>query len=160
MIDLGSDLLLGVLLVLTCFSCGLVHQRLRALRTERGDLEAFVRALSETSERAEQAIAGLRAAAVEAEQRSREQGAQTQERAAELARLVESGERLARRLETGIGQAARAMAESGPARRHVAGPTHGTTEEARSAPTLTPVAATASPHSPPEALLRALETLR
>lgn len=60
MVDMAVELLLAALLMLTVVWCALVHQRLRRLRADKGEMEGFIAALSAVTERAEAAIAGLR----------------------------------------------------------------------------------------------------
>jgi hypothetical protein len=178
-----ADLALAALLAANAVWCALLHRRLRRLGTaERGELEAFVAALGAASGRAESAIAGLREAALEAEARLREQGDSARQRGGELARLVESGSRLARRLEADLGHGARGLAAAtgGPGRAGL-GPARGRLDQdadrppafqrpgpsaarppERHAPADAALegAPTAPLPPPPDALLRALETLR
>ena len=102
MLDLAADLVLAGLLLLTTAWCALVHHRLRRIRTERGEMEAFIATLAAVTERAEAATAGLRGVVAEADSNLREQGEAVRQRAGELARLVDSGNRVLRRLETAV----------------------------------------------------------
>lgn len=63
MLELAIDMASTVLLAATSMSCLVLHRRLRHLRTDRGDIEAFVRMLDAATQRAEAAIAGIREAA-------------------------------------------------------------------------------------------------
>jgi hypothetical protein len=175
-----ADLALAALLAANAVWCALLHRRLRRLGTaERGELEAFVAALGAASGRAESAIAGLREAALEAEARLREQGDSARQRGGELARLVESGSRLARRLEADLGHGVRGLAAAtgGPGRAGQ-GTARGRPEQDADRPVVQRpgsgaprpperhAPADAAPGGapplppPPDALLRALETLR
>lgn len=153
------DLALALLLVLTAFWCALVHHRLRRLRTDRGEIEAFVAALAAASERAETAIAGLREAAAETDRKLTQQAEAARQRTGELARLLDSGSRLARRLEAGIGQGARALAAAETARDQR--PSWQAGERAApERPAERPAAPRPPAAAPPDELLRALESLR
>jgi hypothetical protein len=110
MTELAANLLVAFLLALTTTWCVLLYRRLDRLRIERRDVEAFVAALDAATQRAESATAGLRATAHEARQALRDGDELVKQRAAELARLVESGGRMARRLEAAVHQGARAGA--------------------------------------------------
>ena len=116
MIELAANLLVAFLLVLTTSWCVLLYRRLGRLRVERSDIEAFVTAIDAAARRAEQAIAGIRETAAETQRVLDAEQQQAQQRAAELARLLESATRMARRIESAIHQGARAMAEEGLAR--------------------------------------------
>ena len=111
MIGLAADLVLAVLLVLTTGWCVLLYRRLERLRVERSDVEQFIAAVDGAVRRAEQAVAGIRDGAADAQRLLAAEEEQAQKRAAELARLVESAGRMARRVEAAIHQGARAMAE-------------------------------------------------
>lgn len=156
MLTLVPDLILGVLLAATSAWCALVHQRLRRLRTERGEMEAFIASLTAASERAEAAIGGLREAAAEVERAQREQGDAARQRGTELARIIESGSRLARRLETDLNHGVRTLATASLQRE----------PPARSVATSTPPVRDPRPGraqdepAVPDELRRALETLR
>lgn len=112
-LDTAADLVLAGLLLLTSGWCALVHHRLRRLRTERGEMEAFIATLAAATERAEAATAGLRGAVAETERGLREQGEAARQRAGELARLVDSGARVLRRLEAAVHGGAMSLAEQG-----------------------------------------------
>jgi Domain of unknown function (DUF6468) len=111
MIELAANLLVAFLLVLTTSWCVLLYRRLDRLRVERSDVESFLAAVDGAVRRAEQAVAGIRDGAGEAQRLLAAEQGQAQQRAAELARLVDSAGRMARRVETAIHQGARAMAE-------------------------------------------------
>ena len=110
LLDVAADLVLAGLLLLTAAWCALVHHRLRRLRTERGEMEAFIATLVNATERAEAATAGLRGAVAEVDGGLSVQGEAARQRAAELTRLVESANRVLRRLETAVLQGARSLA--------------------------------------------------
>jgi hypothetical protein len=99
MMELAANLLVAFLLALTTTWCVLLYRRLARLRIERRDIEEFVAAIDAATQRAESATAGIRATAHEAQQTLRDGDELVKRRAAELARLVESGARVARRLE-------------------------------------------------------------
>jgi hypothetical protein len=111
MIGLASDLVMAFLLVLTTSWCVLLYRRLDRLRVERSDIESFIGAVDGAVRRAEQAVAGIRDGVGEAQRLLAAEQGQAQQRAVELARLVDSAGRMARRVETAIHQGARAMAE-------------------------------------------------
>jgi hypothetical protein len=111
--ELAANLLVAFLLALTTTWCVLLYRRLDRLRVERRDIEAFVAAIDAATQRAESATAGIRATAHEAQQALRDGDELVKQRAAELARLVESGGRMARRLEAAVHQGARAGAGAG-----------------------------------------------
>ena len=156
MLTLVPDLILGVLLAATSAWCALVYQRLRRLRTERGEMEAFIASLTAASERAEAAIGGLREAAAEVERAQREQGDAARQRGTELARIIESGSRLARRLETDLNHGVRTLAAASLQREPPARPVATSTPPVRDP---RPGRAQEEPAVPDE-LRRVLETLR
>ena len=67
MIELAADLLVAFLLVLTTSWCVLLYRRLDRLRVERSDIETFLGAVDGAVRRAEQAVAGIRDGAAEAQ---------------------------------------------------------------------------------------------
>jgi Domain of unknown function (DUF6468) len=111
MIELVANLLVAFLLVLTTSWCVLLYRRLDRLQVERSDVESFLAAVDGAVRRAEQAVAGIRDGAGEAQRLLATEQGEAQQRAAELARLVDSAGRMARRVETAIHRGARAMAE-------------------------------------------------
>jgi Domain of unknown function (DUF6468) len=110
MIALATDLLLAFLLVLTASWCVLLYRRLDRLRVDRGDIEAFVTAIDAAVRRAEQAIAGIRDGAAVAQRVLDAEQATSQQRVAELTRLIDSAGRMAHRVEAAVHHGARAMA--------------------------------------------------
>ena len=158
MVELGSNLALAMLLVLTTIWCLLLHRRLGRLRVERHDIEAFVDAVTTATKQAEAATGGLRAAAADVQSTLAKQQRLAQQCAAELTRLAESGNRTARRLETALHHGTRTLVEAAPGQAWMAGSAGGVTE--RHAPA---APATVNPHrgeSIDPALRRALEALR
>lgn len=106
MIDLTLQLLLVVLLLLTIAWCILVHSRLRGLRANSGELQAFVGALVEATARAEETVLQLRDATRAVESSAGERDRQARRQAETLARLTENAERIARRLDRTVEQGA------------------------------------------------------
>lgn len=105
------DAVLAVLLLTTTLFCGLVHRRLQRLRTDRGEMAAFVLALDEAVTRAEGALKSLRETTSELDRTLHEQATLAQRHVNDLSRLVEGGGQLAKRLEAAVHQGARTMAE-------------------------------------------------
>ena len=120
MIAIASDLLMAFLLLLTTCWCALLYRRLDRLRVERSDIETFLAAVDGAVRRAEQAVGGIRDGVGEAQRLLGAEQEAAQQRAAELARLVESAGRMARRVEAAIHQGARAMAQDSLERERVA----------------------------------------
>lgn len=157
------DVLLAGLLLLTVVWCVLLYQRLRGLRLDRAELSAFVDTLSRATERAEQAVAQMRAASEEAARAHREQQEGGRRLREELGRASESALRMVRRLEAEVGRGAAALAEARaredvrPAARPVEEPSPARGQpEAAAAPGRT--ARRTAPKG--EAVLRALAGLR
>lgn len=99
MIDVALQLVLVVLLLLTITWCVVVHQRLRHLRTESGEMRAFITALGEATARAERSLELVREAGREVDALAHEQERRAHDCGDELARLIERAERAALRLE-------------------------------------------------------------
>ena len=110
MIDLALQILLVVLLLLTIAWCVLVHSRLRALRAERGELQAFIAALVEATARAEETVLQMRDASREIERSAGERERQVRQQAESLARLTENAGRVAKRLDGAVEQGATRLA--------------------------------------------------
>jgi hypothetical protein len=160
MLTLLPDLTLGIPLAATSVWCALVHHRLRRLRTERGEMEAFIACLTAASARAEAAIAGLREVAAEVERAQREHGEAVRQRGAELARIIENGSRLARRLEADLNQGMRHLASASLQREPPSRPVPAGDPPSREpGPAARPGRAADEPAVPDE-LRRVLETLR
>ena len=87
MIDLALQVVLVVLLLLTITWCVIVHLRLRRLRTEGGEMQAFIAALGEATTRAEAAISLMRDTGREIERAAIEQERRARECRGELGRL-------------------------------------------------------------------------
>jgi|GEM_PF-1862887 len=111
MVELALQGLLVVLLLLTVTWCIIVHYRLRRLRTDRGEMEAFIAALGEATGRAEAAVQQMREANAAVEGSAREQERRARQQTAELARLVDNAVRVVRRLDAAIEQGATRVAE-------------------------------------------------
>lgn len=167
MIELGVDLLVGFLLLLTTGWCALLYRRLDRLRVERSDVETFLAAVDGAVRRAEQAVAGIRDGAAEAQRVLAAEQGQARQRAAELARLSENAERMARRVESAIHQGARTMAQEGLERGR--GAVSRPERESPPAATRDPSAGDPPPRDPPgrssrqrlqAELVKALEALR
>ncbi len=107
MIELALQVVLVVLLLLTITWCVIVHFRLRRLRTEGGEMQAFVEALGAATTRAEATIRLMRDTGREIESAALERERQ----ARELGRLIESATRVTRRLEAAREQGAGRLAE-------------------------------------------------
>lgn len=107
MIELALQVVLVVLLLLTITWCVIVHFRLRRLRTEGSEMQAFVEALGEATARAEATIRLMRDTGREIESAALERERQ----ARELGRLIENATRVTRRLEAAREQGAGQLAE-------------------------------------------------
>jgi hypothetical protein len=112
MVDTAVELLLAALLTLTVVWCALVHQRLRRLRADKGEMEAFIAALGAVTERAEAALVGLRGVGEATRQDLERQEDAARRRTEELARAMDGAQRMLRRLDAGCQQAARHMLDS------------------------------------------------
>lgn len=112
MVETATELLLAVLLLLTIVWCTLVHQRLRRLRADKGEMESFIGALTVVTERAEAAISGLKAVGETTHEQLLRQEEAARKRAEELARAMDAAQRMLRRLESGYQQAMRQSAET------------------------------------------------
>lgn len=130
MIDLALQVVLVVLLLLTITWCMIVHLRLRRLRTEGGEMQAFIAALGEATARAEAAIHLMRDTGREIETAAAEQECRARECRGELGRLMENATRVTRRLAVAREQGAARMAElrtrddlAGEPRQHPTEPT-------------------------------------
>ncbi len=111
MAETAIELVLTVMLLLTVVWCVLVHQRLRRLRADKGEMESFIGALSLVTDRAEAAIAGLKAAGETTHEQLGRQEEAARKRAEELARAMDAAQRMLRRLESGYQQAMRYTAD-------------------------------------------------
>jgi hypothetical protein len=111
MVELALQGLLVVLLLLTITWCVIVHYRLRRLRTDRGELEAFIAALGEATGRAEDAVRQMREANQAVESTARDQERRARQQSAELARLMDNAVRVVKRLDAAVEQGATRLAE-------------------------------------------------
>ncbi len=111
MVELALQGLLVVLLLLTITWCVIVHYRLRRLRTDRGELEAFIAALSEATGRAEDAVRHMREANQAALSTAHEQERRARQQSTELARLMDNAVRVVKRLDAAVEQGATRVAE-------------------------------------------------
>lgn len=102
MAQILAQAVLGALLLLTSGWCLALHQQLRRLRVERGEVIELVSLMNAASERAEAALSGMRAAGSELERTAAGRADDAARRAGELAKLIESGTRLLRRLEPAV----------------------------------------------------------
>lgn len=151
MLQLVADIALGSLLVVTAVWCALVHHRLRRLRTERGEMEGFITALTAATERAEAAITGLRETLARADRDLREQGELARQRAGELVRLIEDGGRVLGRLDAG-GRRVDRVSGGAPAPRE--------RQAAVAGPAIAPAGAQFRGSAAADELLKALGSLR
>lgn len=145
MVELALQGLLVVLLLLTITWCVIVHYRLRRLRTDRGELEAFIAALGEATDRAEDAVRQMREANEAALGTVRDQERRAGQQSAELARLMDNAVRVVKRLDAAVEQGATRVAELRTPT-GVTGATRSTPPDAR--PEARPEA---PPEAPPEA---------
>ncbi len=111
MIEIALQGLLVVLLLLTITWCVIVHYRLRRLRTDRGELESFIAALSEATARAEEVVRQMREANTAIEGTAREQERRARQQGAELARLMDNAVRVLKRLDAAVEHGATRVAE-------------------------------------------------
>ena len=111
MIDVALQVVLVVLLLLTITWCVLVHLRLRRLRTDGSEMQAFVAALGEATARAEATIRMMRETGHEIESTALGRESQAHERGSELGRLIEKATRVTRRLEAALEAGAGRVAE-------------------------------------------------
>lgn len=105
------ELLLIVLLPLTCGWCALLHRRLQRLRVDQQDLGTAIDALAAVTGRAEQVVAELKRGGNECAGLLEALGGEGARHRDDLVRLLESGGRLVRRLEKEVAQAVRLLAE-------------------------------------------------
>ncbi len=111
MIDLALQIILVVLLLLTITWCVIVHHRLRRLRVDRGELQSFIAALAEATERAEAAVQRMYEANRAVEGSAREQARRTRQESEALARLVDNASRVIKRLDAAVENGATKLAE-------------------------------------------------
>ena len=106
MVDTALQILLVVLLLLTIVWCVVVHQRLHRLRADRGEMEAFILALGEATDRAESTVRDMRDVNRAAESAVQEHQREARRRSEELARMVDNAVRVINRLEGVVEQGA------------------------------------------------------
>jgi hypothetical protein len=99
-VSLIVELTLGVLLVATLLCCTRLEKRLRNLRQDQETLCGTVRALDGAIASAQNSLAGLRAAAEDADETLGRKVSAARGLADELAMLTSAGERIAGRMET------------------------------------------------------------
>src|SRR5262245_26138701 len=92
------DLMLAALLAPTLYFCVTLEHRLRSLRTDQDNLNATVRALNQAVAAAHTSLAGLRAAATEADKTLGVKVSAARLLIDELSVLTTSGERIASRM--------------------------------------------------------------
>jgi biopolymer transport protein ExbB/TolQ len=138
MIDLALQLVLVVLLLLTITWCVIVHHRLRRLRADQGELEAFIAALGEATDRAEAAVRQMQEANRSAASAVEEQERRARQQSEQLARLMDNAVRVVKRLDAAVEHGATRVAElrsRGPAPLSAAtaeAPARGSPEDLRS----------------------------
>jgi Flp pilus assembly protein TadB len=99
-VSLIVEITLAVLLAATLFCCLRLENRLRNLRNDQQTLSATVRALNGAISAAQGSLAGLRAAAHEADETLGRRVNSARGLADELSLLTSAGERIASRMET------------------------------------------------------------
>jgi conjugal transfer/entry exclusion protein len=99
-VSLIVEITLGVLLAATLFCCMRLETRLRNLRDDQATLSSTVRALNGAIGAAQASLAGLRAAATEADETLGRKVKSARGLADELSLLTSAGERIANRMET------------------------------------------------------------
>jgi chromosome segregation ATPase len=110
-VSLIVEVTLAVLLAATLFSCARLDRRLRNLRKDQDSLSITVGSLNSAVAAAQASLAGLRAAAQEAEETLGRKLSGARGLADELSVLTSAGERIASRMEN-----ARAHQSRGPSR--------------------------------------------
>lgn len=108
-VDLIVELLLASLLAATLYFCWKLERRLRNLRGDQAELVGTIRSLSGAITVAQLSLAGLRAAAKEADETLGRKVQTARALADELALLNVAGERVAVRMETARDAQARPM---------------------------------------------------
>ena len=99
-VSLIVEITLAVLLAATLYCCMRLENRLRNLRNDQESLSATVRALNGAITAAQSSLAGLRAAAHEADETLGRKVTSARGLADELSLLTSAGERIASRMET------------------------------------------------------------
>lgn len=124
------DGLLAVLLLVTIVYAFLLNRRLSLVRSDRGDLEAFITRFNSATERAEASLKGLRAAAQENAKVIADARDKAQAMRDELAFLVERADGSAERLAKSSSRAAKPQ-PAAPAEAAGAGEADGQTKPPR-----------------------------
>ncbi|HEY4265910.1 MAG TPA: DUF6468 domain-containing protein [Micropepsaceae bacterium] len=114
-VSLIVEITLGVLLAATLFCCMRLENRLRSLRGDQESLLTTVRALNGAISAAQGSLAGLRAAAHEADETLGRRVNSARGLADELSLLTSAGERIANRMETARAPRAEPMTRAMPA---------------------------------------------
>lgn len=116
-VDLIVEGVLGLLLAATLYCCWSLERRLKNLRADQEDLTGTIRALGGAITAAQLSLAGLRAAAKEADDTLGRKVGTARALADELALLNAAGKRIAERMENARDNASKA--KSAPALRAV-----------------------------------------
>jgi chromosome segregation ATPase len=98
-VSLIVEITLGVLLAATLYCCVRLESRLRNLRNDQDSLTSTVRALNGAITAAQSSLAGLRAAAQQADETLGRKVSSARGLADELSLLTSAGERIASRME-------------------------------------------------------------
>ena len=109
------ELMLAALLLATLFCCAALERRLRSLRKDQDSLNATVRALNAGIAAASTSLAGLRAAAKDADATLGRKLAGARALADELSLLTSSGEHIASRIEGASDRQTRLARANAPA---------------------------------------------
>jgi Flp pilus assembly protein TadB len=99
-VSLIVEMTLAALLAATLFCCARLESRLKNLRKDQESLSGTVRALNGAIAAAQTSLAGLRAAAEDADQTLGRKVAAARATADELSLLTSAGERIASRMES------------------------------------------------------------
>ncbi len=112
MLEFALEVILCLLMIPTIVWSIVIHRKLRRLRTDQGEMTAFIEALNETIVRAERAVGTLQAVGRETIERHDNQQAEARKAADEIARGIQSAARLLRRLDTALQQGTKLLAET------------------------------------------------
>ena len=96
--SLVLDVVLVILLVATIIYAVVLNRRLAVLRTDRKDLEEFIRRLNSASQRAEAALSGIKVTAEQTQQALNEHGERAQALRDELIFLIDRGDKVGEKL--------------------------------------------------------------
>jgi Flp pilus assembly protein TadB len=114
-VSLIVEITLAVLLALTLMCCARLELRLKNLRKDQETLGGTVRALNGAITAAQTSLAGLRAAAKEADENLGRRVTAARAVADELSLLTSSGERIAKRIESAHAAAPKSVPSPAPA---------------------------------------------